>query len=112
MNIELKTLKNNYYRNVIETKGSMQLVLMSLNKGEDIPMEIHKNTTQFFRIESGRGKIVNNGVIHYVKNGSSIIIPPNTKHYVKQLGNLPLKLYTIYSPPLHKPNEKNKRQPK
>ena len=47
-NIEKETLKNNNYRKVLYTvKGKNQLVLMSLNPGEDIPEEIHPKFHNF-----------------------------------------------------------------
>lgn len=50
INIEKETLKNNNYRKVLYTDSKQQLVVMSLNPGEDIPLESH-NGSQFFRIE-------------------------------------------------------------
>lgn len=50
INIEKETLKNNNYRKVLYTDSKQQLVVMSLNPGEDIPPESH-NGSQFFRIE-------------------------------------------------------------
>lgn len=112
-NIEKETIKNKNYMKVLYTvKGNMQLVLMSLNPGEDIPEEIHNNITQFFRIESGMGYAKINGKRYTLKDGFTLIIPPGSKHYIKNTSKTePLKLYSIYSPE-HHPNKKiNKRQP-
>jgi mannose-6-phosphate isomerase-like protein (cupin superfamily) len=110
IDIEKETIKNKNYRKVIYTDDNQQLVLMSLEKGEDIPLETHKTTTQFIRVEEGTGYIKSNNSRKLLRDGISVIIPQNTKHYVKQTGNRPLKLYTIYSPPEHSPNKIEKRQ--
>ena len=115
-NIEKDTETNNLYRKVIHTvPNKFQLVLMSLNVGEDIPAEVHEKQVQFIRIESGEGlAIVGPSKKRYkLKEGISITIPPKTRHYIKNTSEKDkLKLYTIYAPPDHPPNERNKRQPK
>ena len=108
-NIEKLTLNNNFYRKVLYTTKNMQLVVMCLNENEDIPEEKHSGS-QFIRIESGRGLIYINDVKKQLADGSSAIIPPNAKHYIKNTTKEPLKLYTIYTPPEHKKNTKEYRQ--
>ncbi len=109
-NIEKITIENKNYRQVIHTTNEQQLVLMSLEPKEFIPMETHAHTTQFFRVEQGTGiAIVKNKTIRLRPN-SFLIVPPNTKHYIKQTGKQPLKLYTIYSPPEHPQDRVQERQ--
>ena len=77
---------------------------MSIPAGEDIDFEIHPHVDQFFRFEAGEGEIYlgkDQNIKFSVKDGSGVIIPANTYHYVKNTGNYPLKLYSIYSPPNH-----------
>ena len=114
-NIEHLTLKNKIYRKVIHTiPNKLQLVLMSLNPKEDIPWEIHEKVSQFIRVESGTGVIIinkQNQKTIKLKDGVSVIIPPNKWHYVKNTNKShPLKLYTIYTPPEHAFNKKQQRQ--
>jgi len=112
-NIEKETLKNKNYRKVLYTvPGKNQLVLMSLKPGEDIPKEIHQHTSQFFRIEKGKGIAIVGDKTYRLKDGMSLIIPPNKKHYIKNTSKTEdLKIYTIYSPGVHPPNRVDKRQP-
>lgn len=110
VDIEKKTLDNTYYRRVVYTDKKMQLVLMCLEKGEDIPMETHKHTTQFIRVESGSGIAIVGKTKYTLKDGVSIIIPEGKKHYIKNNGNNKMLLYTIYTPPEHSPDIKQKRQ--
>jgi len=112
-NIEADTLSNDNYRKVIYTDKYQQVVLMSLNPGEDIPKEIHDGD-QFFHIEAGDGYSIvgDNTQPILLTDGSALVVPAGTPHYVKN--NSPtkaFKLYSIYSPPQHKPSEINKRQP-
>lgn len=103
-NIESATKKNNYFRKVIYTTRTMQLVLMSLRPGEEIGSEVHPETTQFIRVESGKGKLILSGKVKRIKDGTAFIIPPNRRHNVVNTGRTPLKLYTLYSPPEHPRN--------
>lgn len=106
-NIESATTRNNYYRKVLFTTRSMQLVVMSLAPGEDIGMEKHPHTSQFIRVEKGRGKAVlgkRSATVYRLKDNDAVIIPPNTWHNIVNTSKRrPLKLYTIYCPPEHKP---------
>lgn len=108
--IEADTLKNKYYRKVVSTTSQQQLVLMSLEPGETIPSELHKDTTQFFKIESGAGTAIVAGRRYKLKPNIVLIVEPNVQHEITQTGKDPLKLYTIYSPPEHPKNLKQLRQ--
>jgi len=101
INIEEKTQENNNFREVLFTAPHSQLVLMTLQVGEEIGSEVHSNVDQFFRIESGEGKIVIAGEENLVSNGWAAVVPAGTEHNVINTGDQPLKLYTIYSPANH-----------
>lgn len=106
--IERLTLENEDYRRVIHTGNYSQLVLMSIPVGEDIELEIHPETDQFFRIEQGEGELkigYNQDRIHKFKDNFGLVVPSNTYHHIVNTGNVPIKLYTIYSPPQHPPNK-------
>ena len=73
--IEKSTVENENFREVIYTALNCQLVLMSLKPGEEIGMEVHDEGDQFFKFESGEGKVVINGVEHLVTEGYVAIVP-------------------------------------
>lgn len=101
-NIEEKTLNNSYFRQVLFTGQHTQLVVMSLLPGEDIGMEVHQNVDQFFRFESGEGKVIINGEESLVKDGYAVIVPAGANHnVVNTSSDKALMLYTLYSPPNH-----------
>lgn len=102
-NIEERTLANTYFRQVIYTGKYSQLVLMCLQSNEEIGMEVHEVTDQFFRFEEGQGKVIINGEEHLVKDGDAIVVPAGAQHNVINTSpEKQLKMYTIYSPPHHK----------
>lgn len=100
-NIEKDSKNNNNFRKVLYTAKNSQLVLMSLNAGEDIGFEAHNNLDQFFKVEEGEGKAVLDGTEYEIKDGFGIVIPAGTEHNIINTGSNPMKLYTIYSPPNH-----------
>ena len=110
-NLKKLTLNNNFYRKVISTTDDMQLVLMSIPPNEEIGMEVHLETTQFIKVESGKGKAIIGQKIFYLKNGDGLVIPPKRKHNIINNGRSNLKLYTIYSPPEHPKDTKEKMKP-
>jgi mannose-6-phosphate isomerase-like protein (cupin superfamily) len=100
-NIETLTIANSDFRRVIYTGKHLQLVLMTLQPGEEIGSEIHDGIDQFFRFEEGTGAVDIDGVENKVEDGSAVIVPSGACHNVRNTGDTPLKLYTIYGPPEH-----------
>ena len=101
--IESLTLANTDFRKVLYTGHNLQLVLMTLQPGEEIGAEVHEDRDQFFRFEEGTGRVTIDGVAHTVRADDAVIVPQGARHNVECTGSGPLKLYTIYAPPEHKP---------
>ncbi|HJX58951.1 cupin [Candidatus Woesebacteria bacterium RBG_19FT_COMBO_47_8] len=101
-NIEELTLSNSYFRQVLFTAPHSQLVMMALKPSEEIGMEVHHDNDQFFRFESGEGKVVIAGEEFPIKDGYAVVVPAGTEHnVVNTSAEKELKLYTIYSPAHH-----------
>lgn len=101
-NIENDTMENDNYRKVVHTvPNKLQLVLMSIPAGQDIPMEIHPKVTQFIKIVKGLGIATIDDVLYGLGDETAIIIEPCSYHRIENVGDEPLKLYTIYTPPEH-----------
>lgn len=100
-NIEDRTEQNRDYRRVLYTGHNLQLVLMALLPGEEIGEEIHTDRDQFFRIEKGRGEVWIDGNRTKVKSAMAIIVPAGARHNIKNTGENPMQLYTLYAPPEH-----------
>jgi mannose-6-phosphate isomerase-like protein (cupin superfamily) len=101
-NIEDDTLSNDDYRRVIFTGHHTQLVLMTLQPGEEIGREKHEGHDQFIRIEAGTGEVLMDGRVTPIEDGSAFVIPSGVEHNVTNTSaDEPLRLYTLYSPPEH-----------
>jgi len=99
--IESLAIKNDDFRQVLYTAKHCQLVLMALKPKEEIGAEVHK-LDQFFRVEAGSGDVVLDGVRSPIRAGFAVVVPAGMNHNIINTGSVPLKLYTIYSPPNHR----------
>lgn len=101
--IENDTLENSNFRKVLYSGKHLQLVLMSLQPGEDIGVEIHSENDQFFRFEGGEGKCVIDGNEYAVTDGIGVVVPAGAEHNIINTSAAePLRFYTIYGPAHHK----------
>ncbi len=102
VNLEEITQNNTDFRRVLYTGKGSQLVLMCLPPSVEIGIETHPENDQFFRFESGRGRVTINGVEYEVGDGDSVVVPMGAVHNVENLSDAEsLKFYTIYSPAHH-----------
>lgn len=113
-NIEKETMENNNWRKVIATGDGLQVALMStppknasFEPGE-LGWEVHKDSDQFFRVESGTAVLEvgpSNGDIKKqvtLNDGSFALVPRGTWHNVRNISSTkPLKMYVLYGPPHH-----------
>jgi len=100
--IEDLTVKNTNFRQVLYTGKHCQLVLMSLQPGEEIGAEVHADNDQFFRFEAGSGKVVIDGNESAVSDGDAVSVPAGANHNVINTSvSEALKMYTLYAPPHH-----------
>jgi len=99
--IEAMAEHNSDFRRVLYTGGQLQLVLMSIEPGEDIGEEVHPDRDQFFRVEEGKGEVWIDGHRTRIEGDFGIVVPAGARHNIKNTGEKPLKLYTLYGPPEH-----------
>lgn len=107
VNIDRFANLNPNYRTALWTGRHLQLTLMSIRVGGDIGLEVHPHLDQFIRVESGYGLVQmgrEKDKLHIQKKvdaNYAIVIPAGTWHNLRNIGNRPLKLYSIYAPPEH-----------
>lgn len=107
ININEATKQNNNFRTALWTGEYLQVTLMNINVGESIGLEMHPNLDQFIRIEQGYGLVQmgdnknNLNFVRKVYDDFAIVIPAGKWHNLTNIGNLPIKLYSIYAPPQH-----------
>ena len=96
------TIANDDFRRVLYTGKHLQLVLMTLQPGEEIGAEVHQDRDQFFRFEEGEGTVDIDGKANSVEDDFAVIVPAGARHNVRNTGDGPLRFYTLYGPPEHK----------
>ena len=102
INLEEKTLSGNNFREVLYTTRRSQLVIMTLQPGEEIGLEKHEDHDQFIRVEAGQGVAILDGERHALEDGVAVVIPAGTEHNVVNTSDSePMRLYTLYTPPEH-----------
>lgn len=107
VNISSISENNTYFRSTLWTGELMQVTVMSIDVGEEIGAEVHEDTDQFIKVESGRAKILigySADEYYYqrlIDKDFAVIIPAGVWHNIVNLGDTPLKLYSIYAPPHH-----------
>lgn len=106
LDIEAAQEANENYRTTTWTGKYMQLTLMTIPVGGEIGLEKHAETDQFLRIDGGTGKVQLGPAEDQleeqeVTDGWAIIVPAGAWHNVVNVGDEPLRLYTLYSPSHH-----------
>ena len=105
--IEDVTDRNENFRTAFWTGTHLQMTLMVLQPGEDIGLELHTQTDQFIRVESGEGVVYMGDTEESldfeqpIKEDFAVFIPAGKWHNLKNTGEEPLKLYSIYAPVEH-----------
>ena len=106
-NIRHATLKNQCFRRVLWTGEYLQLTLMCIPVGGEIGLELHPDTDQFIRLESGQGMVKMGECKEHLDfqkcicQDDVVLIPAGKWHNIVNTGRCPLKVYSIYAPPHH-----------
>lgn len=106
-NINHAANMNENFRTTLWTGQDMQLTLMSIPIHGEIGVEMHPDVDQFICLESGRMKVCMGDCqytlreIARVDGNYAILIPAGTWHNIINVGNHPLKLFSLYAPPQH-----------
>jgi Mannose-6-phosphate isomerase len=84
----------------------MQLTLMSIDPGHDIGLEVHDTHDQFLRIEQGLATVSMGSSKDQLQTwqasvSDAVFVPAGSWHNLESVGQMPLKVYSIYAPPQH-----------
>lgn len=107
-NIDEETRENKNFRTTIWTGEHLQITLMEIEPGSEIGLETHETHDQFIKIVEGRGGVFMGKCekdVEYLGeagHGYAIVVPAGYWHNLKNTGRMPLKVYSIYAPPVHK----------
>ncbi len=103
--------KQQDYRRVLWTGTHTQIVLMTLQAGEEIGSEVHEDTDQIFAFLDGTGEVEIDGETATVGAGDLVAVPAGARHNVRNTGAGALALYTVYGPPEHPPGTVHTTRP-
>ncbi len=107
LNVEKSAKANPFYRNTLWTGEHSQITVMSIPTGEEIGIEKHDENDQFIKIEDGFGEVYFGrspeelSLVGRINDEFAVIVPAGIYHNIKNIGNKPLKLYSVYSPSHH-----------
>lgn len=101
LNLDEFVSNNRLYRDVVYTGRLSQLALMSIPAGDRIGYEKHDDVEQLLFIRGGSGRLTIDGIAREVAAGDVVVIPPGTPHDIVNTGEVPLQLFTVYTPPNH-----------
>jgi mannose-6-phosphate isomerase-like protein (cupin superfamily) len=105
--IEEATVGNDTYRTALWTGRNLQLTVMSIEPGHDVGLEVHDDHDQFLRIEEGTARVQMGparedlAFDETVGDDYAVFVPAGSWHNLTNVGDLPLKLYSIYAPAEH-----------
>ena len=108
VDIEDATLANDAFRTALWTGTHLQMTVMSIPVGGDVGFEVHGDTDQFLRLEQGRGRVQmgatkdNLTFDEEVSGDWAVLVPQGVWHNITNIGDEPMKLYSIYAPPHHR----------
>jgi mannose-6-phosphate isomerase-like protein (cupin superfamily) len=92
--------ENDAFRRTIATGEHSQVVVMTIQPGEDIGEETHDGYQILLFVE-GEGSAVLEGESAPVHAGGLVFVRAGTLHNFVNEGREPLRLVTIYAPPEH-----------
>lgn len=107
VDIESATLDNTNYRTTLWTGTNLQMTVMNIEPGADIGLEVHEEGDQFLRVEAGTARVQMGpaeddlSFDREVGDDWVILVPAGAWHNVTNIGDDPLKIYTLYAPPEH-----------
>jgi mannose-6-phosphate isomerase-like protein (cupin superfamily) len=106
-NIEEATLGNDLYRRTLWTGRHLQLTVMAIEPGHDIGLEVHDDHDQFLRVEEGTARVQMGpaeddlSFDETVGDDFAVFVPAGSWHNLTNVGDEPLRLYSIYAPAEH-----------
>jgi mannose-6-phosphate isomerase-like protein (cupin superfamily) len=96
--------KNDFFRAVRFTGRHTQVVVMTLQPGEDIGAEVHPDNDQVLIFTEGTARADVGGEQQDVAAGDLVVVPAGTQHNFTNTGSGALRLITVYGPPDHAPD--------
>lgn len=93
--------ENTYFRQVVFTGKKSQFVVMTIPPGGEIGEETHEHVEQTLYFQDGHGEATLDGETFGIHPGDIVVVTPHTKHNFRNIGDVPMKVATVYAPPNH-----------
>lgn len=93
--------ENTDFRRVVTTGEHQQVVVMTIPPKGEIGEEVHPNTDQLLIFLEGRGEARLDGDVSIVHPGDIVFVAAGRRHNFLNLGDGPMRLVSVYSPPEH-----------
>lgn len=106
-NIVCAAQQNLNFRKAFWTGDYLQVTLMCIPTCCEIGLEMHADTDQLIRVESGRAMVCMGAckdeldIRCCLNAGDAVLVPAGVWHNICNAGNCPLKLSSVYAPPHH-----------
>jgi mannose-6-phosphate isomerase-like protein (cupin superfamily) len=91
------------FRRVVITGDKIQVVVMTIQPGEEIGAETHEGHDQVLFFVDGEGEAVLDDVHSTVGAGDLSFVHAGVHHNFINTGSEPLRIVTAYAPPEHEP---------
>ena len=107
LNLPSAAQRSSAFRQTLWTGKDLQLTVMSVPVGEEIGCEMHEDHDQMLRVEEGVALLrigdcrENLKDARRVSAGMALLVPAGLYHNVINVGQVPLKISSVYGPPAH-----------
>jgi mannose-6-phosphate isomerase-like protein (cupin superfamily) len=99
--IVAQAMRNPFFREVVSTGPHAQVVVMNIPPGGEIGEEVHDKVDQALVFVEGEGTVMLDGRPTRAAANRLVHVTAGTPHNVLNDGTEDLKLYTIYTSPMH-----------
>ena len=91
--IKIKTLESR------ATHPAASVILAQVAEGGVIPTHIHEQATETAYVLAGRGILIAENKETGLTSGSGVTIPPGVAHSLHNIGDIPLEVIAVHTPP-------------
>lgn len=103
IDLEALVRENDDFRREVVTAEHSQVVLMTIPVDEEIGEEVHEGIDQLLVFVEGDAEAIIEGESSAIRQGEAVLVPAGRRHNVRNTGDGPLRLWTVYAPPEHAP---------
>ncbi len=95
--------ENDDFRREVATAELSQVVVMTIPPGGEIGAEVHEGIDQLLLFVEGEAEAIVGDERRRVGPDELVLVPGGTRHNFVNIGEFPLRLVTVYTPPEHPP---------